>query len=205
MQLLLEEEPWDVLLSCDLGLFPPWDPEHLSPPLHLHMSLTFQGHLCLDHASNQPCHVRNVILSCESFAHPTMCSLWTWEPPCLSLEWRFLCVEGVRPVCCLLGADRWTEPWGTLSSSRWKSNGPVGFYVSAVDTQWLIHLLAPEKEWRNSSPHFWECLSGLLLSISLFSPTLAFQVQFQTCPFIDGVVYRYELILLILRVRSAHY
>ena len=34
---------------------------------------------------------------------------------------------------------------------------------------------------------------------------LALQVQFQTCPFIDGVVYWDELILLILRVRSAHY
>lgn len=50
MQLLLEEELQDVPLSCDLGLFPPRDPEHLPPPLHLHASLTLQEHLCLDHA-----------------------------------------------------------------------------------------------------------------------------------------------------------
>lgn len=46
---------------------------------------------------------------------------------------------------------------------------------------------------------------GFWFQSASFPPTLALQVQFQTCPFIDGVVYRYELILLILRVRSTNY
>ena len=104
--------------------------------------------------SNQPHNVWNVILSCESFAHPTMCPPRTWEPPRLSLEMKLPLRGGghMQPVV----------PWelrggrspGGLSPSRRKSDGPVGFCVSAVDTRRLTRLLAPGEEWGNSSPRF---------------------------------------------------